>query len=1030
MTHEDKKQQIARELDAMEHSGVSASERLARLRRVGDLYYSIGQFQEAQEKLREFREEGVAAGRLSPTEAATLHLQEIWCFYERGDYDGVERRLSDLVPALSGLPENDAAALLAEKNVLNGYLSIRRGRYEDALKYCDQAFTTLQNTDDHAALAKVHILYGHGYFRSGDLTRAREFYEDGLASARRAADPIRLVQANINLALVCKELGDTRRALYLLEQANEILKNSGIYLYRGHVMLNMAVIQTHRGQLQLADESYRNALRIYQQTGQQNGAVLARIGIARVHMLRGALSEARVLMTETLATCQEHGYLREEVLLRRDLADLERSTGSASQALTLYHAALSIAEPLGKTSEHVVQIGRRIGLTHLRLGDYDAAEAALREALLVGRKIGERYEEAILLCALGAVSAHAEKWDEFESLFQQGLEMLRRMGERIERAKALVRRVRLRPQGRMELAESQLELTEARRVFLEAGVPDWVGKTRLEEARIYCEAGDMAKGEQSMGLAEKQFLETGNSRLLGQVETLRRSIEASIVERAVSKRNDHLAIHDILPASATTFDLKGLLADLVGRTGSDRGILLFREEDEGAFVERAVRGLRQREAGNIRNVLASIFESAFDARIPFLTMSAGNDPRLPARVPDGTLPVRSLLIVPFRTETDVSGIIYLDRFENRDPFGSRELDLVVGLVRSERFFLSLLASRQRELVEENSRLRMQVSQGHFDEIVTQSERMYEVLDLVRKVASTNVTVLIQGETGTGKQLITRAVHGESPRRERTLYSINCATLPEQLLESELFGHISGSFTGANRDKTGLLMEASGSSVFLDEIDKMKIGVQSKLLTVLEEKRIRPIGSNEYFDVDVRFICASNRDLKQEVEEGRFLEDLYYRLNTIKIDLPPLRDRVEDILLLGQYFLRIFSAEMGKEAPRINERASQALLQFSWPGNVRELRSEMRRVIVLHDGGPITVSSFSPAITNFTASQAKRHEEVAAPGEGPLKEQVDRFERQLLEQYLKEHGGNVSSMARDLGISRWGLHKKLERHGLR
>ncbi|NNE08400.1 MAG: sigma-54-dependent Fis family transcriptional regulator, partial [Gemmatimonadetes bacterium] len=405
-------------------------------------------------------------------------------------------------------------------------------------------------------------------------------------------------------------------------------------------------------------------------------------------------------------------------------------------------------------------------------------------------------------------------------------------------------------------------------------------------------------------------------------------------------------------------------------------------------------------------------------------------PRLPARVPDGTLPVRSLLIVPFRTETDVTGIIYLDRFENRDPFGSRELDLVVGLVRSERFFLSLLASRQRELVEENSRLRMQVSKGNFDEIVTQSERMYEVLDLVRKVASTNVTVLIQGETGTGKQLVTKAVHGESPRRERTLYSINCATLPEQLLESELFGHIAGSFTGANRDKTGLLMEASGSSVFLDEIDKMKIGVQSKLLTVLEEKRIRPIGSNEYFDVDVRFICASNRDLKKEVEEGRFLEDLYYRLNTIKIDLPPLRDRVEDILLLAQYFLRVFAAEMGKETPRIDERASQALLQFSWPGNVRELRSEMRRVIVLHDGGPITVSSFSPAITNFTAGQEKSRESAPVPGEGPLKEQVDRFERQLLEKYLEEHGGNVSSMARDLGISRWGLHKKLERHGLR
>jgi transcriptional regulator with PAS, ATPase and Fis domain len=306
--------------------------------------------------------------------------------------------------------------------------------------------------------------------------------------------------------------------------------------------------------------------------------------------------------------------------------------------------------------------------------------------------------------------------------------------------------------------------------------------------------------------------------------------------------------------------------------------------------------------------------------------------------------------------------------------------------------------------------------------------MYAVLELVRKVASTNVTVLIQGETGTGKQLITKAVHGESPRRERTLYSINCATLPEQLLESELFGHTRGSFTGANADKTGLLMEASGSSVFLDEIDKMNLGVQSKLLHVLEEKRIRPIGSNEYFDVDVRFICASNRNLRKEVDEGRFLEDLYYRLNTIKIDLPPLRERPEDVLLLAQYFLRVFSAEMGKETPRLEDRAAQALLRHAWPGNVRELRSEMRRVVVLHDAGPITTESFSPAITDRAAAGPSLSS--AIPGEGTLKDQVDVYERRLLEQYLDRHGGNVSAMARGLGISRWGLHKKLERHGLR
>lgn len=1035
MTQEDKKRLILRELSALERLGAGAgvSEKLEKLQKLAELYYSVGQYQEACNKYHDFRTLGVRQGLLDLAGACEARLKEAWCNYERGDFAQTEETLRAVDVEIEDVEAVAGGMLSARSSILHGYLSIRRGRYKEALLRCDKAFQILQRTDDHKSLAKVQICYGHGFFRTGDFDRAREYYEDALASARRGDDSTRLVQATINLALVCKEQNDTNRALYLLEQANGMLKESGGYSLRGHTLLNMAVIHFHRGNLQLAEESYRDSLRIYLQTGQQQGVVLARIGIARIQALRGANAEAEKLMAATLDTCRDQGYLREEILLRRDLGDIRRATGDLEGALERFDRAMETARPLGEKSEHTVQIGRRIGVTQMALGRWDEAEHSLRQALLTARRVGENYEEAVILCALGTQTGLKSQWGEWEKMYKQGLDMLRRMGERIELGKALVRHVRTGiDHPASEVTDLQLELAEARRIFVEAGVPPWIAKARLEEARLLSKTGDTGESEKAMAEAQRIFAELNDSRLLDQVDALRRSMEDQMVDRSVSRRNDHLAIHDLLPPSSTDFDLKSLLEELVERTDGDRGMFLVFNA-EGKPVERALHGMRQQNARKVIEALSPIFDQGSRELRPFLSTAVASDPRISGRVLANGGSVRSLLIVPFQTNADISGAIYLDREDHRHPFASRELDMVVGLVRSQRFVLTLLSTRQKELEEENTRLRRQVLEsGRFDEIVTQSDRMYEVLELVRKVATTNVTVLIQGETGTGKQLVTKAIHSESLRKDRQFYSINCATLPEQLLESELFGHVAGSFTGAMSNKVGLLVEASSSTVFLDEIDKMNIQVQSKLLHVLEEKRIRPIGSNSPIDVDCRFLCASNRNLLKEVKAGNFLEDLYYRLNVIKIDLPPLRDRLEDVLLLSQYFLRIFSAEMSKDCVRLDEQASQALLRHNWPGNVRELRSEMRRVVVLNDGGPVSVDALSGSIRGDREGMEERVQLSPPRGSasGSLKGQVSRYERELLVNYLERFDGNVSRMARELNLSRWGLHKKLEKHGLR
>jgi len=314
--------------------------------------------------------------------------------------------------------------------------------------------------------------------------------------------------------------------------------------------------------------------------------------------------------------------------------------------------------------------------------------------------------------------------------------------------------------------------------------------------------------------------------------------------------------------------------------------------------------------------------------------------------------------------------------------------------------------------------------------------MLQVLGLARKVATSDLTVLLGGETGTGKGLLAYAVHGLSKRSDEKFMSINCAAIPETLLESELFGHVKGSFTGATRDKVGLLGEAVGGTVFLDEVGKMPLSMQGKLLHFLDSKSIRPIGSNQDIQIDVRIVCASKADLHKMAMEGTFLEDLYYRLLDFPLVIPPLRERPDDIPLLVRHFVDrntlhcknflqfIFSNEIDNAPPMISRGFMDALGQHSWPGNVRELEKTIKRAIVLaQDDGVLRVE--------YLPSNMVGNLQEMAEGEAllPLKETLADIECKEISRALRLSGGNKSQASRMLQISYPNLLKKIRHYGI-
>ena len=334
-----------------------------------------------------------------------------------------------------------------------------------------------------------------------------------------------------------------------------------------------------------------------------------------------------------------------------------------------------------------------------------------------------------------------------------------------------------------------------------------------------------------------------------------------------------------------------------------------------------------------------------------------------------------------------------------------------------------------------TKLKSSPGSGHeFENIISMSKSMLDIFDAVKKIAPTDVSVLITGESGTGKELIARAIHSRSSRKNRPFIPINCGAIPENLLESELFGHEKGSFTGAVSSKPGKFEIAEGGTIFLDEIGELPLALQVKILRFLQDHVIEKVGGQKQIQLDIRVIAATNRDLSKMIEERAFREDLYYRINTINVSLPPLRDRGQDILLLAMHFLHHYNSEFSRNVKTFGQSARDMLYTHRWPGNVRELENRVKRAVIMTSGRiiqPEDMDLVSPDPTDEKGEQVKGSAPAFIPPEAgvSLKEARDDLEQRMITDVLLRFSGNVSAAAQELKISRPTLHDLMKKHNV-
>lgn len=428
----------------------------------------------------------------------------------------------------------------------------------------------------------------------------------------------------------------------------------------------------------------------------------------------------------------------------------------------------------------------------------------------------------------------------------------------------------------------------------------------------------------------------------------------------------------------------------------------------------ARRGFAVRWTTEPRKVMGLVQENDFAAIVSDLNMPGQNGIELTRQIVGNRPDVPIVVITAFGSMASAVEAMRAGAYD----FVTKPLEVDA---------LALVLQRgiqHRALREEVKRLRQAIATAQPEHVLGDSQEMKQVFDLVARVADADVSVLILGESGTGKELIARSLHQRSQRKDGPFVAINCSALPEALLESELFGHARGAFTDARSARRGLFQQAHEGTIFLDEIADLPLSLQPRLLRALQERKVRPIGSDVEIDVDVRVLAATNQDLEKAVENKSFRGDLFYRLNVVQLRLPPLRTRGNDVLLLAQHFLQQTATRLGKRVESLNPKAAERLLAYSWPGNVRELQNCIERAVALSAFNQIGVDDLPERIRDYRPSQ------VLVPSDHPSElVTMDEIERRYILRVLDVVAGNKSLAAQILGFDRRTLYRKLERYGI-
>lgn len=870
------------------------------------------------------------------------------------------------------------------------------------------------------------------------------------------------------------------QALLEMQRALAIRRELGENHQVGALESNLGLIHFDHGDLLAAEERFNASLRAFRTIGLRRGEAINLVNLGLVYSEMGRFERALDAISRSLRLRRQLGDRRGEGADSGNLAEVWIRVGRTERAVPLLDQAISLARDAENHASESANLCR-LGKVEWGRDQVDTAMAHLEDSLQVARAAKVPVQEVLSELALAEAELDRGRLEVAKNLAATALKRAESGGMTLRRTEchrllASIYRTTGELSDAKQHSEQAVELLESQRSPASGAPLVWWERYQVLEAFRPQPPGDgrpnIAHEEEAEEALRRAFVALRQiSDDLEDAELRRSFLESIPVHRDINSRHETVrartrrearrrerSFHEIAQSIHSILEIDPLLDHLLAlaieTTHAEKGLILLKNP-QGDFTTRAAHGMAPESVEDASDICQSVIEDVAKGRGPILATDAGTDERFRERQSIISFRIRTLMCVPMVLRDEIIGAVYVDG-RGALSFDGDDLEYLVSFAQ-----LATIAVENARLLDrlraENLHLRREVEGRYrFENVVGDSPAMNRVLNVVAKVATTDASILLTGETGTGKEVVARALHYSSMRRSRPFVAVDCGALPGSLLESELFGHKRGAFSGAFHDRRGLFEEAGGGTLFLDEISNTSLDLQAKLLRVLQESEIRRVGENAPRKTDVRIVAATNIDLRVAVEKGDFREDLFYRLNVVTIELPALRDRREDVALLADHFLTKSRERLNHQVSGFTESGLRFLTQEPWRGNVRELENLVERAVILSESSVLNreflrslVSSDTrdTTMTEAATAESSRSEPESTTNRGTtvlLPAEIasralslhdfDQLCREAEKCYLTElvdnAGGNLSEAARQAQVrNRNTFISRLKKHGL-